>query len=194
MINNFEKKVENPPKESPKVNFGGKVILFSILVPIFVAALTTLITIYLEREFNRPDIKILGVMPVHLYSSLKGPGKTEFPIHKLAFIFKVENSSPTSSIAHMAMFEGCIPLGPSIAEYHLPEDQRVPNGTIINVIYEKHKKTVQRISGASVIREDSQVIPGFEISYIGAYYSLPTQGAFHVIQDSISLNGVCKEI
>ena len=61
-------------------------------------------------------------------------------------------------------------------------------------IDEKHKKTIQRISGSAVIRQDSQVIPGYGISYVGAVFSLPSQGVYHAVQGSISLNGDCKEI
>lgn len=169
-------------------------IIWSASVPIVLSLITTLITYQCQRIHERPDIEILGAMPVHLYGSLQGPDKIKFPIHKLAFIFKVENSSPTSAILQMAMIEGCTPLSPMEAEMSLPSKDRLPSGTNINVFQERHKNTIQRISTTAAIHQNSKAIPGYSVSYMGAVFSLPNQGASMSVRGSVSLKGECKEI
>jgi hypothetical protein len=169
-------------------------ILGTIIASAITAYVTTCTTIHLETKHERPDIKILGAMPIHLYGSHSGPDKTKFRIHKLAFIFKLENSSPTYTIVHMAMFEGCIPLPPSVAESHLPKSQRTPSGTNTNVFYEKHKKTIQKISSSAAVRQDTRVVPAHGTAYVGTFFSLPTRATYFTVKDSISLKGICEEI
>jgi hypothetical protein len=198
MIHNSDNQEEKKEAVSKKpASFLMKCLLAivgAIIVPAITAYVTTLITIHLETQHERPDIKIIGAMPIHLYGSLLGPDETKFRTHRLAFIFKLQNSSPTSTILHMAMFEGCTPIPPIVAESHISKDKRTISGTNINVLYEKHKNTIQRIGGSAVVRQDSQVIPGYGISYVGAIFLLPGQSAFHTVQGSVSLNGDCKEI
>ena len=133
-------------------------------------------------------------MPIHLYGSLQGPSGSKFRIHKLGLIIKLENSSPTPAMVHLAMFEGCVEIPLFVAESHLPENERLPNGTNINAFYEKYKNSIQRVSGSAIIRQDSQSLPARGISYIGAIFPLAGQSAYHTVQGSVSLKGSCTEI
>ena len=93
MTNNIQKIVEDPQKESSTSSSFITACLIPILVSIIVAAITSLITIHLQSVHERPNIKILGIMPIHLYGKISGINNKKFSIHKLAFIFKIENTS-----------------------------------------------------------------------------------------------------
>ena len=94
----------------------------------------------------------------------------------------------------MALIDGCIPLDPLVADMHLPENQQIPSGTNINLIYEKYKKTIQKISVSAGISQNSKLISEYAISYVGVIFTLPKQGAFGRVPNSISLNGNCEDI
>lgn len=194
MTNSFSKNAEDPQENSSKNDSFSSALLIPILVSIIVAAITSLVTIHLQSVHERPNIKILGAMPIHVYGEISGVNIKKWPIHQLAFIFKIENKSPTSTIAHMALIDGCIPLDPLVADSHLPENQQIANGTNINLIIEKYKKTIQKISISAGISQNSKLISEYAISYIGTIFTFPKQGAFGIVPNSISLIGNCDEI
>jgi hypothetical protein len=171
-----------------------KGILVPALVSIIVAIITTLITIYIQNIFDRPNINILGAMPIHLYGPLLGPDDSKFRSHKLALIVKVDNSSPTPTMVHMALVEGCVRIPPLVAESHLPKNMQLGSGTNINKLNERHKKSIQRISGSAIIRQDSQAVAAHGISYVGCIFPFAGQPAYFTIPGSVSLKGDCKEI
>lgn len=127
-VNQDKSKVPNGKQNERGFFFKG--VLIPALVSIVVASVTTVITLNIQSAHERPEIKILGAMPIHLYEILSGPEGTKFRTHKLAFIFKIENPSPSSTMAHMAMFEGCTPIPPLVADAHMPKNERIPSGTI----------------------------------------------------------------
>jgi hypothetical protein len=133
-------------------------------------------------------------MPIHLYGSLQGSSGSKFRTHKFALIIKIENSSPTPAMVHMAMFGGCTEIPPFVADSHIPKNEQLKSGTNIKAFYEKHKNSIQRVSGSAIIRPDSKTLQARGISYIGAIFPLTGQGAYHTVQGGVSLKGNCTEI
>jgi hypothetical protein len=169
-------------------------IIVPVIVAIAVSAITTLITMYAQNEYERPKLKVLGAMPLHLYSVLKGPSGVDFRVHKLALILKIENSSPTPAMVHMAMLEGCVKIPPEVADSHLPEKDQIPSGTNVDVYYDKYKNSIQRISASAIVRQDTQSLPARGISYIGVLFPFGGQGAYHTVKGSVSFEGICADI
>jgi len=179
-------------------NYLGRYIIPGV-VSLFVAILTVLFSNQIQKAHERPKIEILGAMPIHLYELQKSNefGNAKFKSHRLGFIFKAKNNSPTASVVHMTMIEGCVNLDPFVAEQHLPPNERVPDSTNHKKWYEKHASTIQRISASAAVRQDSKLVSEYGYTYIGVLFSFPNQAAYLINPNtinSISLKGDCKEI
>ena len=137
-----------------------------------------------NRVWERPQVDIIGVLPLHLIETIQDDALPE-PLrhkHRLAFIFELKNSSPTPAKVDMAMMDGCAPIDPSVVEPR-PSLKEVEEG-----------KVIQRISMSGIIRQDVQVIPQYDTEFIAAIFPFETQLAYLEVPNSISLKGKCDEI
>jgi hypothetical protein len=191
---------EKTEETDPKPQSGIKKFLSSLkpsVNTLLLGVIAALITNFLIRLWEKPDINIVGVLPVHLVES-SPPDSVKFRRHRLALIFKIENSSKTPDMAHMAMFDGCAPIDPRVAEVNLPPEERIlvrKDGSFpTEALSDKHLHTIQRISMSGIIRQDSQVVSGYGTSYIAALFRFENQGADYEAPNSISLKGKCNEI
>ncbi len=173
------------------------VIIFSFIIPALVAVLvayvTTDITFDRQNEYEQPKLKVLGVMPIHLYDETELVDTT-FRFHKLALILKIENLSPTPAIVHTAIFQGCAEIDPFVADMHMPEKERLGDGIPVTDYLETYENSIQRISVSASICPDSQSLPPHAISYVGALFSLDAQVAYYPVEGSVSTEGDCDKI
>jgi hypothetical protein len=168
-----------------------KPILPNFGVTIVTSAIIAIITITIQGAHEKPDIRILGALPIHFYEELS-INDHKYTIHKLAFILKVENKSPTDTIALAALIEGYIHLDPMIGELYLPDNQ--VDGKDCNLVAEKVKDAIQKVKVSGEIRKDFNVISKYAVSYIGVILPFPKQGAVDLIPNSVSLNGNYEEV
>ncbi len=183
-------------------NLKGKLIIPAI-VSLFVAILTVLVSNQIQKIYERPDIEVLGAIPIDLYDSsnpdtdnLEQP---KFITHKLGFIFKVKNTSPTPSPVHVALLDGCTNINYMIADNFLPIDKRMSFEKYDpKKLFQKHAKTIQKIFSSAIVRQDSNIVIGYgQFTYVGVAFPIPNQWGFLSSQrtfNSISLNGICSEI
>ena len=186
-----------PEKENQHRDLWVKVLLPGI-VAFIVVIVTAPITQHLAQEFERPDILVEGVLPIHLWEKqtiIDSTRSIVFIDHRLALIVKLKNRAPSPAIVHLASLEGCVSLTPFAADAMLPKDQRLPSGLQAYTWIEKYKKTIQAIRPSGLIREDSRVVPTFGAGYVGILFPFPTGGG-SMISDphSISLEGDCDAI
>lgn len=155
------------------------------------AIITLIITNFagpcIQRYWDEPEIKIHGILPIHLYTSGLN--------YELGLIFKVENKSSAQAIVHMAIIEGCVSIDPFAADVHLPEEKRIHAGERMEDIEIQRKNAIQRISISGFLRDStgSQVIPGFSPVYVGVLFPFYSRVAIGV-QGSVALDGKCSAI
>ncbi len=105
-----------------------KFLLKSILTPIVVTTIATFFILYFIRPWaDRPDVKILGALPVHLVEQLfDRDAGVKFSFHRFAIILKVHNDSPFPAVAHVGIIDGCVSMSdnPHAAEQNVPPEQR----------------------------------------------------------------------
>jgi hypothetical protein len=177
-----------------------KTLLTSVVLPITLTSLTLFILQPIaERYAQRPDIKVLGALPLDLVEASQG-GSPDNYHHRLALILKVENTSPTSAFIHTVQIDGCVKMDdhPDEAEMGVPREQRVSEETEWEELSDRHKNTVQRLLATSSLQQppNSQLaIPAYSAGYIGLTFHHETSPqAFRSRQGSVSLTGNCSEI
>lgn len=175
----------------------GKVLLELLRFGLTVGVAIFIIYI-IEPWGHRPNVSILGVLPIHLLELSERDSAYKYSRHKFALIFKVHNSSPSAAIIHMAMIEGCVKMDrvPTAAEFNLPPEKRVSfDGKNINFGYDRHKQTVQHIRTSGHFRDTpaSIAVPAYGTEYLGVLFSASSR-AYVEFTGSVSLRGECSEI
>jgi len=195
MVDNLKEDLGNNQTLRDKNGSFLKTLLIPAIVSLIVALITSLITLHLKIAHEHPDIQILGALPINLYEpETREESLAKFRNHKLGFIFKVKNSSPTETIVHTAIFEGCVPIDPYVAEMHFHSFEENDNRTAKEISSGKYKDSVQRIRAQAGVRQNSKIIFGYGISYVGVVFILKPQGAYLRARNSVSLKGNCEEI
>jgi hypothetical protein len=173
--------------------------IWSFLDQIFKAAIGgivagSILLYYLRPTIESPKLNVLGVLPVALAEEGNLPDGNRMPAHGLGLILKIENNSPTPAIVAISVIRGCVLMDPFAVELSLPEKERLISGREKNVYFEKYRYTTQRIHFSGSIRKDTQVIPGYGVSYVGAFFPFSAQEIYVGLPGSISLTGNCHEI
>jgi len=176
-----------------------KFFLKSLLTPIVVTIFTTyLILHYIRPWADRPNVKILGALPVHLVEQLfDRDAGVKFAFHRFAIILNVHNDSPFPAVAHVGIIDGCVSMSdnPYAAETNVPPEQRQSfSGKHVSVPFERHKNTVQRIRASGIIRDGPVAVPAYGTEYIGLLFQVEPSGAFWEFTGSVSLEGDCSKI
>jgi hypothetical protein len=161
---------------------------------------------YAQKYWQRPSIKIIGALPLHIFEQSSPQSPVKFHHHALAFILKVENDSPTPALIHAGLIDGCVKMNeyPEAAEISLPPERRVSfDGQDITFGFTRHKNTVQRLNISGGFLDPSTLpaqptvrvlIPIYATEYIGVQFNQDESGAFWSHERSISLSGNCSEI
>src|SRR5439155_14561204 len=105
-----------------------KTLLTSIVLPIIVTCLTQFVLQpYAQQYWQPPKIKILGALPLNLVERSSPESPVKFRRHTLAFILKIENTSPTPALVHAGLIDGCVKMDehPAAAELSVPSTYRV---------------------------------------------------------------------
>ena len=176
--------MEDSSKSSEKNEGSFNKLLSQRSLSFFVAVVTSIVTTstasYIQRLFSHPQLTIEGVLPLHLY---KSDAPIPFHTHKLALVFKVINDSPTTTIAHLGLIQGCVKPNWDIgAEYNLPKKQQIKREDIDD---KRHEHTMQRISISGMVRQDSQTIPQYGTAYVGVLFPSTLKALrflFHVVR------------
>ena len=173
--------------------------ILSFLDQIFKAAIGGIIAgsiliYYLRPTIESPKLNVLGVLPVALVEEGSLPDGNRMQAHGLGLILKIENNSPTPAIVAMSVIQGCVLMDPFAVELSVPEKERLISGREKNVYFEKYRYTIQRIYFSGSIRKDTQVIPGYGATYVGAFFPFSAQEVYVGLPGSISLTGGCHEI
>jgi hypothetical protein len=77
----------------------------SVAVPIIVTLATIYAQQYIARRWERPDIEVVGALPLHLdvRTIFKDEGReVVFHNHKLGIVFKIKNESPKETTMNLA--------------------------------------------------------------------------------------------
>ena len=166
-------------------------VLVSFLVSAMVAAG---VVIYSNLTEPKPDLHIRGVTPVHLVDDVHSG--VEFRQHQLAMIARVENRGDTPGSITNALVSGCVRVEPLLAELTLPEEERLPSGTPMDSLFQRHEHSVMAIRLKGMIRSDSNNIEPKGNGYIGILFGLRVgrSGADAVVPGSVSLSGECDEL
>ena len=175
-----------------------KFLLTSVLTPIVVTILTFVIINFIRPWADRPNVKILGALPVHLAEQLfdRAAG-VKFAFHRFAIILKVHNDSPSPAVAHLGIIDGCVSMSdnPWAAEINVPTKERQSLvGKPVNAAFERHKNTVQRIRTSGIIRNGPVAVPAYGTEYIGLLFQVDPSGAAWEFTGSVSLEGDCSKV
>jgi hypothetical protein len=198
MSSSAEQPSQQPKREWPKI------LVTSVLLPITLTSLTLFfLQPIAERHAKRPDIKVLGALPLALLEASPGESPAKYR-HRLAFILKVENTSPTPTLIHTVLIDGCVKMDhfPNEAEMSIPREHHVSEERDWEDLSSRHKDTVQRLLVTSSLQQtpsgqsaSSAVIPAYSTDYIGLTFHHETSSeAFHTRRGSASLTGNCSEI
>lgn len=173
----------------------------AIVVPVVVTLLTIYAERYVGRRWERPDIEVLGVLPLHLHArnTLKdGDRNVTFHDHRLGLVFKVKNDSGTETMMNLAIIEGCVRMGPFDADSGLPEQDQIQAGTVLNEAFWKaREKAVERISVSGGLRDSSAaLLPAYGTTYVPVLFPFPggRGGARFGAPGTVSLDGNCDKI
>jgi hypothetical protein len=155
---------------------------------------------WLAVRFQEPNPRVLGVLPVVVFSEHLGPrdepggSRMTFRDYQLFLVAKVQNDGPSPATVGVVWIRGCaaLPLGVAQTLFNQPQDGR----DVLEVEEEAHRlwgRARQRIAttGSPLAQ---QKIDSFSTDYVVARMSLPIQWAAFASEDlraTVAVDGNC---
>lgn len=173
----------------------------AVAVPVIVTLLTIYAQQYVGRRWERPDIEVVGVLPLHLdaRTTLKDEGReVVFHDHKLGFVFKVKNDSAKETTMNLAIIEGCVHVGAFEADAGLRQQEQIRSGTTLDeALWKSREKATERISvSGGPCNASAALLPAYGTTYVPVLFPFPggRTGARFGAPGTVSLDGNCAKV
>lgn len=173
----------------------------SVAISVIVTLATIYAQQYIGRRWERPDIEVVGVLPLHLdaRTTFKDEGRDIFfHDHKLGLVFKIKNDSAKETTMNLAIIEGCVHVAAFAADTGLLEQEKIPKGaTIDEAFWKSREKATERISVSGGLRDGSAaLLPAYGTTYVPVLFPFPGggKGARFSAPGTVSLDGNCARV